>query len=306
MRYSTILDSARAQLRKADRGVAVTAPDSPLMTVAAHLARALHLPGLRGRLARALPIEDKAPAPGTYPPANPPRGPIGLLLGCVTRTQQPGALLAAIRLLNALDYEVVVPAAQECCGALAAHQGDLATAQRQIEANRSAFAGLDGMVSLASGCSLHLAEHLPERSPEDIVTFLTRRLRTRPLPFDRPDGPIALHIPCTLANGLKAPNSLLELLGNLSDTELHTLGQTGGCCGAAGTHLLTQREQAERLREPFLEQLKALKPRYLLTANIGCAMHLAEGAMSEGIGLEVLHPVELLARLLNESRDLGK
>ncbi|RMG36454.1 MAG: 4Fe-4S dicluster domain-containing protein, partial [Gammaproteobacteria bacterium] len=136
VRYAAILDSARAQLQENAPGVAVTAPDSPLMTAAARLARTLRLPGLRGRLARALPIEDQAPAPGTYPPADAPRGRIGLLIGCVTRTQQPGALQAAIRLLNALGYEVVIPDAQECCGALAAHQGDLATAQRQIEANR--------------------------------------------------------------------------------------------------------------------------------------------------------------------------
>lgn len=299
VRYTAILDSARARLRESGGGTTISAPDSPLMTMAARLARTLHLPGLRGRLARALPVEDKAPAPGSYPPAGPPRGRIGLLLGCVTRTQQPGALQAAIRLLNALGYEVVIPDAQECCGALAAHQGDPDTAQRQVEANRSAFAGLDGMVSLASGCSLHLAENLPERSPEDITPFLARGLQAHPLAFSRPQGPMALHVPCTLANGLGATNPLLELLGHLPETEIHTLGQPGGCCGAAGTHLLTQREQAERLRQPLMEQLEELKPRYLLTANIGCALHLAEGAISEGIEVEVLHPVELLSHLID-------
>ena len=48
----------------------------------------------------------------------------------------------------------------------------------------------------------------------------------------------------------------------------------------------------------LLEQLREQAPDYLLSSNIGCALHLAEGAKKAGVQLEVLHPVELLARQL--------
>ncbi len=299
VRYAALLDVARARL-PAPRGEALMpSVDGPWLGAATRAARLLHLPGLRGRLARALPASGAAPAPGVHPPDGPARGRIGLLLGCVTRTQQPEALRAAIRVLNRLDYEVAVPAGQGCCGALAAHQGDPETAQRQVEANRAAFQGLDGVVAIASGCSLQLAETLSDPAPQDITTFLAEALRDRPLTFRRPEGPVALHVACSLANGLDGTRALLELIGRL-DAEVELLGEPGSCCGAAGTHLLTQRAQAERLRAPLLARLRTLRPRYLLSANIGCALHLAEGAMTEGIEVDVLHPVELMARLLED------
>ncbi len=303
--YAALIDAARARLPARRGEPLVPSVDGPWLGAATRAARLLHLPGLRGRLARVLPVSGSAPAPGVYPPDGRARGRIGLLLGCVTRTQQPEALRAAIRLLQRLGYEVVVPPDQGCCGALAVHQGDPDTARRQVEANRAAFRGLDGVVAIASGCSLQIAETLTELVPRDITAFLTEALQDRPLAFARPEGPIALHVPCTLANGLGATGALQELLGHLPGTEIHTLGHPGGCCGAAGTHLLTQREQAQRLRAPLMAQLEELKPRYLLTANVGCALHLAEGAMAQGWSIEVLHPVVLLARLVNEPRGAG-
>ncbi len=296
VRYAEILDAARARLGPDTR--AGDWIDSPLFAIGGRMARSLRLPGLHGRLARALPHSGPAPAPGRYPPDGASRGRVGLLLGCATASQQPGALRATVELLNRLGYTVEIPAQQACCGALAAHQGRPDRARTQIEANRQAFQDTDTLLSIASACALQLAEHLPERHPEDIVTFLARHLAQGGLAFEAPDGPVALHLPCSLHNGLRAGDDLMQLLAALPGASPTRIGSPGDCCGAGGTHLLSQREQAERLRQPLLEALLALRPRYLLTTNIGCALHLAEGALAQGLEIEVLHPVELLARSL--------
>ena len=44
--------------------------------------------------------------------------------------------------------------------------------------------------------------------------------------------------------------------------------------------------------------LAALRPQILVTTNTGCALHLTAGTEEAGLGIEVLHPVELLARQL--------
>ena len=296
VRYTEIIDTARATL--GGSAGPVTWVDNPLLPLAGKLARGLQLPGLLGRLARALPPGGALPASGAHKPSGPSRGRIGLLLGCVTRTQQPGALGAAVDLLNRLGYTVEIPVHQDCCGALAEHQGNPDQALQQTERNREAFAGLDGIVGIASACSLQLLERLPEMHPSDIVQFLAAVLPDGGLRFNSPEGPVALHVPCSLHNGLRATPHLDRLLAVLPGDAPTPLASPGDCCGAGGTHILTQRDQATQLREPFLEHLLELRPRYLLTANIGCALHLAEGALDRGLKLEVLHPVELLARCL--------
>ena len=294
--YTRIIDAARNQLGRSG-GLASWA-DSPLFSGAGQLARQLHLPGPLGRLARALPHTTEPPGPGSHPPPGISKGNIGLLLGCTTHQQQPGALRATVTLLNNLGYAVEIPETQVCCGALAQHQGNQARAQAQIETNRQAFGDVDAIVSIASACSLQLAEALPEQHPQDIIRFLAEALEDGGLRFDRPDGEVAVHVPCSLHNGLGATDSLMQLLEHFPDLEAVNIGTPGDCCGAGGTHLLTQRDQAQQLREPLLQQLLELRPRYLLTENIGCALHLAEGALASGLEIEVLHPVELLARCL--------
>jgi glycolate oxidase iron-sulfur subunit len=66
-----------------------------------------------------------------------------------------------------------------------------------------------------------------------------------------------------------------------------------GCCGAAGTAMVTDPARAARFREPLLAQLRASGATRLLSANIGCRLHLANGTT-----LPVEHPLAFLAGCL--------
>jgi glycolate oxidase iron-sulfur subunit len=297
VRYAEIIDTARAAMGGSTGAGAWI--DNPLVPFAGRLARGLHLPGLLGRLARALPAHTPLPTSGTHRPPGASRGRVGLLLGCATRTQQAGALAASVELLQRLGFTVEIPQHQTCCGALAAHQGDPEQAHAQVARNREAFAGVESLVSIASACSLQLTKQLPDHRVYDMVQFLAENLPDSGLRFSAPDGRVALHIPCTLHNGLHATWHLERVLEFLPGDPPAAIGNPGDCCGAGGAQMLTQRNQAVQLREPFLQRLLELQPRYLLTENIGCALHLAEGAMARGLKIEVLHPVELLLGCLD-------
>jgi glycolate oxidase iron-sulfur subunit len=61
------------------------------------------------------------------------------------------------------------------------------------------------------------------------------------------------------------------------------------CCGSAGTYSLLQGALADRLRERKLAQLTALEPHCVVSANVGCILHLQSGTTTP-----VRHWVEVL------------
>ena len=296
VKYVQVLDAARAKLPRVHWTSRLAGPGA-LANLLSSTAKAIPLPGSTlSALGRALPGQAPSPTPGIYRSHGKARGRIGLFLGCVTRTHQGNALNAALNLLNHIGFDVEIPPDQDCCGALAQHQGDCETANRQIAANRKAFNSVDQLVSVASGCSLQLREALEDRTPLDILSLLHDEATLTDLEFEPLNERIALHQPCTSINGLRNGNQVVALLQRIPELQLTQLGIAGGCCGAGGNHLITEREQALRLRQPLLDKLLAMQPRYLVSSNIGCALHLAEGARSKGLELETLHPVELLYR----------
>jgi glycolate oxidase iron-sulfur subunit len=70
------------------------------------------------------------------------------------------------------------------------------------------------------------------------------------------------------------------------------------CCGAAGDYFLRHRHTADALREQKLDQVEAIEPDMLVTSNIGCRVFLGNGWRQRSRAAEVVHPIVLLARQL--------
>lgn len=245
----------------------------------------------------------------SYPAATP-RGDVALFLGCVTRAFDAETLRSAVRVLNALGYNVHVPAEQGCCGGLHLHAGDTETESQLRARNTRAFAhhGACPIVSVASGCAASLrdgaeldagnaAKQFAARVV-DINAFLARAewpANLRPAPRQ---VRIAVHDPCTLSHVLREEASVYRLLARIPGAEIVPLAQNRTCCGAAGSYFVSQPAMAEFLRADKLQAIRDAAPDVVASANIGCALFLAAGLRSSGYPLEVVHPVTLLARQL--------
>ncbi|MEQ1629965.1 MAG: heterodisulfide reductase-related iron-sulfur binding cluster, partial [Gallionella sp.] len=72
--------------------------------------------------------------------------------------------------------------------------------------------------------------------------------------------------------------------------ELTDVANSHLCCGAAGTYTLTQPELSEQLLGNKITALEAGQPEVIVTANVGCQMHLASAGK-----VPVRHWIELLA-----------
>lgn len=246
------------------------------------------------------------PAPcsfaGHYPARGARRGAVALFTGCIARLTDSATLHDTIRVLTRLGYDVHVPPAQTCCGALHRHSGDAGAADELMQRNVAAFpADIEAIVTAASGCAATLIEYDdPAFAAKvvDISTFLQRvdwpaDLTLTPLPKR-----VAVHDACTLTNVLRAQHAPHQLLRRIPGADVMALPDNNTCCGAAGAYHLEHPDMANALRADKIEHLRRLAPDVLASSNVGCAMHLAAGLRAAGLAIEVVHPVTLLSRQL--------
>ena len=240
-------------------------------------------------------------------PRNPHRRTALLLEGCVQSVTHPRINLAAARLLDRLGVQALP--APGCCGALAQHlpraEQALETARRNIDAWWPMVEdGAEAVLLTASGCAPTVMDY--GRLLEHDAAYADRAKTLSSLAMDisafvetfdtgllEPDGPpagkIAFHAPCSLQHGLKRPGRVEALLTRLG-FRLTPVADAHLCCGSAGSYAVLQKELSERLLRNKVRNLEASGPKQIVTANIGCLMHLQTATQ-----LEVKHWVELLA-----------
>lgn len=217
---------------------------------------------------------------------------VSVFLGCVARPYEAGLRDALRRLCAAVGVAVIVPQIQTCCGTLHAHAGNSVQADALTASNRIAFASSGTVLTLASGCHAAVASGLQDTAEVvDALDFLARhaaRLRLRQV-----EQRVALHVPCTQRSVVRSDGATRALLARVPGLEIVELDAGLGCCGAAGTQMLSEPERAAAYRHPLLEQLTASGAARLLSANIGCRLHFANGTR-----VRVQHPLEFLAECL--------
>lgn len=238
-----------------------------------------------------------------YPPAGANRRRIGLFVGCVAEGLDAETRRAAIRVLNACGCHVRLPADQTCCGALHEHSGLSRRSGHLARVNREAFrsAAVDAVVSTATGCGAHLGDRVFGQEHQDICQWLASGDQLRALAFNPLEATVAVQVPCTQRNVLQAPEATRELIEHLPGVRIVTLPVDPKCCGAAGSYMLEHSGIADELGRTQAQAIARLNPDFVVTANVGCALHLTDHLRRLGSKAEVLHPVTLLARQIKVS-----
>jgi glycolate oxidase iron-sulfur subunit len=240
-----------------------------------------------------------------------------LVQGCVQPGLSPTTHAAATLVLDKLGIEAVTVASESCCGAMSYHldaqEEGLDFARRNIDAwwplvETGAEPGVEAIVMTASGCSNFVQDYglLLKNDPEYVVRAekITSLLKDIAEVLNKEDleslqldssSRISWHCPCTAQHGQKLDGVTRKLLTRLG-FELPPIADAHLCCGSAGTKSLFQPEIAKALRERKLAALEASHPQQIVTANIGCQMHLGAGTETP-----VVHWIELVARSIRST-----
>jgi len=247
----------------------------------------------------------------TFPATGPRRARVAFFAGCVAQVTFSDLNRATIRVLQANGCEVVVPAAQTCCGALAAHAGVRDVARDLAQRNFAAFNPdeFDAIINNASGCGSMLKEYpllFPaDREQEaraqkfsakvrDINEFLADLGLTAPLKAI--PARVTYQDSCHLVHGQKiseAPRKLVRAIPGIEFVEMPLSEQ---CCGSAGVYNVTENKTSLELLDLKMESVNQTRAQIIVTANPGCILQLRAGAAIHKTGQEVLHVVELLDR----------
>jgi len=219
-----------------------------------------------------------------------------LLDGCVQSVITPDVNAMASRIFARLGIETVRVAKAGCCGAVSSHLSANAEGRRFIRNNIDAWwpyieQGVEAIMATASGCGVMLQDygqimaddrHYAEkaarvsalvRDPAEILSALDLSA----LAIKPSSQRIAFHAPCTLQHGLKQTGVVEKILRDLG-YQLVDVNDAHLCCGSAGTYSILQPAISQKLLTAKLHHLQADQPELIVTANIGCQMHLQSGS----------------------------
>ena len=247
-----------------------------------------------------------APLPELIPARGRRRGRAGLLLGCAQRFFYPDVNADTARLLSAAGYDVVVPRAQACCGALHLHAGRLDEFRAIARRLMPAFADVDVVVVNAAGCGSALKEYghwLPDdaaRAFSERVRDVSEVLAGCELPLRAVRQTVTYHDACHLAHGQKVRAQPRELLRRIPGLTLVDLTDSELCCGSAGVYNLLEPDMAGELGRSKAARIRETGARVVTAGNPGCLMQIHQHCREAGLDIEVVHPVTLLARALEE------
>jgi FAD/FMN-containing dehydrogenase/Fe-S oxidoreductase len=236
------------------------------------LPRRTLLRSLDGRTPRGRPVAPGVEAPATGASATGPgaaasRGRIVLWPDTFTNHLAPEVGLAALDVLAAAGFDVVVPREPVCCGLTWITTGQLDAARRVGRRSLAAaeLAGDDPVVVLEPSCATVLRSDLPDLLPDDPrAARLSARVRTFAEVLDGIDLPLASdrvvravvqpHCHQQAVLGTEADRRLLARAG------IEIAEVAGGCCGLAGDfgsvrgHEAISRAVAEQHLIPVLER----------------------------------------------------
>ena len=250
----------------------------------------------------------------TFPAAGPRRARVAFFAGCIAQVSFAELNDATIRVLQANGCEVIVPAAQLCCGALCVHAGVRDVARDLARTNMQAFLAepFDAIVTNAAGCGSTLKEYTHlfthgsnefARASEfsgkvrDVTEFLaslglSAALGSVPMRVTYQDS-------CHLLHGQKIAKPPRESLCAIPGIELTEMNLSDQCCGSAGVYNVTETTAALDLLTIKMEHARATGATAIVTANPGCMLQLRAGAEIHGTGQQVFHVVELLDRAIS-------
>ena len=218
---------------------------------------------------------------------------------------------ATVEVLERFGCTVEAPEDQTCCGQPAFNAGDWEPARRVARHTLRVFAG-DGAVVVPSGSCARMASHgallLFERELDraaaeelaarsfELADYLVRVLGITSIPGEL-RGRAVFHRSCH-SRGTSYAESALLLLRSIRGLEVVEAGEAEQCCGFGGSFSVGFPLVSRRIGELKLDHLLEPVPDLVVSADMGCLMHLGGLAKKAGRAFPAKHVAQVFSDAL--------
>lgn len=240
---------------------------------------------------------------------------VGLFVTCLVDLMRPRIGFAALELLEAAGCQVIVPAAQTCCGQPAWNAGERAAARALAVKLLDEFENCDYLVLPSGSCAAMVRCHYPQLVADDaallarmtalaartfeLTDFLVNVVRLEALPrTHRFAGALTYHDSCSGLRELgikEQPRALLAKCPHVTLKEMPAAAAEE-CCGFGGAFSARFGALSAAIAEKKCANIQASGAPVVAGGDLGCLLNI-EGKLRR-MGDErtqVLHIAEVLA-----------
>ncbi len=234
---------------------------------------------------------------------------VGLFVTCLVDLFRPTVGFASLKLLEAAGCQVVVPAAQTCCGQPAFNAGDRAGARAIARQLIATFEPYDAIV-LPSGSCAGMWKQFPELFPQDpdwrrrasdcaaktheLSQFLHDVVGHHAAPAPpRVEGAVTYHDGCAGYRELGIDGQPRALLAEAGVEVLENTAKEQ-CCGFGGTFCNRFDQISNRMLLRKVDALRQSGASVVVAGELGCLLHIAGKLSRMGTEVACRHYAELL------------
>ncbi len=238
---------------------------------------------------------------------------VGLFVTCLVDLVRPNIGFAALKLLEDAGCEVIVPAAQTCCGQPGYNSGARAVSQQLARKLLAEFQDCDYVVAPSGSCSgqvkVHYVEDLFRDEPDhaafeklaarwyELSDFLVNVLKVEQVP-GKYAGSITYHDSCAGLReiGIKRqPRALLAQTG----CSISEMNDAEKCCGFGGTFSIKLGEISTRMADNKCVNIGMSGAGAVVGGDLGCLLNIEGRLRRNGdMNTKVLHFAEVAAGMV--------
>ncbi len=237
---------------------------------------------------------------------------IQLMGTCLCDAFYPNVAQATVKVLEHAGCEIDFPADQTCCGQPAFNAGDWPASRQVVRHTCRVFAGDKPVVVPSGSCAammFHGAQLEFEKEPDlaviDAVAARTWELAdfiVNGLGITRWPGRFAhraaFHTSCH-SRGTRSGEAALILLKSIDGLELTPFDDAEQCCGFGGAFSVSFPNVSAKMGQLKIEHITKQRPEFLISGDMGCAMHLGGLISRETTPIKCIHLAEVLALSLS-------
>lgn len=235
-----------------------------------------------------------------------------LMASCLCDAFFDDVAIATVEVLEHLGCRVEFREAQTCCSQPAFNAGDWSAARSVARHTLKVFRGGDVIVPSGS-CARMLSHGMPmlfegESDVDDAIALSRRSFELADYVVNvlgvrqwsgRLDQRLAFHRSCH-SRGTRYADAALTLLSSIEGLRLVEFDESEQCCGFGGTFSVSFPEVSARIGELKLENVQKTLVDGLVSADMGCLMHLDGIARKSGEPLRAWHIAQVLRDALSE------